>query len=305
MTEPELHIVTGAFSFTGKYLTRRLLERGLRVKTLTGHPHREHPFGERVPAAPWRFDDPEGLAESLAGATTLYNTYWIRFEHAGMDFPRALANTGALLRAARAAGLRRVVHISIVHADPQSPLPYFRAKGEAEALVRDSGLDYAILRPTVLFGREAILFNNIAWMLRKFPFFAIPGTGDYRLQPLYVDDLAQLAEDAAGQPSGTVLDAAGPETFTFEELVRLIGKQIGHPPRLIHLDPQRARQLTRGIGAMVNDVILTRHELEGLTGNLLVSDQPPRGSLPFSRWLKDQAAILGQEYFSEIKRHFG
>src|SRR5512134_197749 len=196
MAKAELDVVTGAFSFTGKYIARRLLALGRQVKTFTGHPGREHPFGNAVTAMPFQFEDPDALRDGLADAHTLYNTYWIRFEHGRMTFARAVAHTAALLDAARQAGVRRVVHISVAHADEASPYPYFRAKGDGERLVRDSGISYAILRPTVLFGTEGILFNNIAYMLRRFPAFAIPGKGDYRLQPIYVDDLAELAVNA-------------------------------------------------------------------------------------------------------------
>lgn len=304
VAKAELNVVTGAFSFTGKYIARQLLALGGQVKTLTGHPGRAHPFGDAVPAAPLRFDDPAALAASLSGATTLYNTYWIRFEHGGMTFEKAVANTATLLAAAREAGVRRIVHISIVKADEASPFPYFRAKGEVERLIRESGLSYAILRPTLLFGVESILFNNIAWMLRKFPVFAVPGKGDCRLQPIYVDDLAELAVNAVRKETPMALDAAGPETFTFDELIRLMAKRIGSHARLLHVRPERALQMTRVIGGLVGDVVLTRDEIDGLTQNLLTSEEPPAGHTSFSGWLGQHAATLGSNYISEIERHF-
>jgi NADH dehydrogenase len=304
MTQHELNVVTGAFSFTGKYIARRLLALGKQVKTLTGHPDREHSFGQAIAAMPFHFEDPSALAASLAGATTLYNTYWIRFEHGRMTFARAVAHTATLLEAARQAGVQRFVHISITHADPASPYPYFRAKGEAEQLVRESGLSSAILRPTVLFGMESILFNNIAWMLHKFPAFAIPGKGDYRLQPVYVDDLAELAVNAAHRDRPMALDAAGPETFTFDELIRQMARQVGSHARLLHLRPERALQFIRMVGGLVGDVVLTREEIDGLMQDMLISRNPPTGHTLFSDWLKQHARSLGSGYFSEIERHY-
>lgn len=304
MPQPKLNVVTGAFSFTGKYIARRLLALGEQVKTLTNHPDREHPFGQAIAAMPLCFDDPDALGASLAGATTLYNTYWVRFEHARMTFIRALDHTATLLKAARQAGVRRIVHISIVNADPESPYPYFRAKGQAEKLVRDSGLSYAILRPTVLFGMESILFNNIAWMLHKFPVFAIPGNGDYNLQPVYVDDLAELAVNAAYKDAPLVLDAAGPETFSFEGLINQTAKQVGSHARLLHLRPERAMQFIRMVGGLVADVVLTSEEIDGLMHNMLVSRNPPTGHTLFSHWLKQHARDLGSGYISEIERHY-
>jgi len=304
MAQQKLNVVTGAFSFTGKYIARRLLALGEAVKTLTGHPDREHPFGQSVAAAPFHFDNPDALTASLVGATTLYNTYWIRFEHGRMTFPRAVTHTATLLEAARQAGIRRVVHVSIINADPNSPHPYFRAKGEAENLVRESGLFYAILRPTVLFGMESILFNNIAWMLHRFPAFAIPGKGDYRLQPMYVDDLAELAINAAHKDAPQVLDAAGPETFTFEELIGQIAKQVGSHARLLHLRPERAMQFIRMVGGLVGDVVLTPEEIDELMHNMLISRNPPTGHTLFSHWLRQHARDLGSSYISEIERHY-
>jgi len=304
MAKVELDVVTGAFSFSGKYIARRLLALGRQVKTLTGHPDREHPFGNAVTAMPLRFEDPEVLRDGLAGAKTLYNTYWIRFEHGRMTFANAVAHTARLLEAASQAGVRRVVHISVAHADESSPYPYFRTKGEAERLVRESGLSYAILRPTVLFGTEGILFNNIAWMLRRFPAFAIPGKGDYRLQPIYVDDLAELAVTAGHEKRSLILDAAGPETFTFDELIRLMAKQLGSRARLLHMSPERALKLIRMVGGLVGDVVLTREEIDGLMRDMLALPGTPAGHTLFSSWLEQSSAALGSNYFSEMERHY-
>lgn len=304
MARGDLNVVTGAFSFTGKYITRRLLALDEKVKTLTGHPHRDHPFGKAVAAEPFHFDDPEKLASALAGATTLYNTYWVRLEHGETTFDSAVGNTRTLLLAAREAGIRRLVHISSIGADEDSPFPYFRAKGRAEREVRESGLSCTILRPTLMFGAESLLFNNIAWMLRKFPVFAIPGKGDYRLQPVFVDDVAELSVNAAHGEKHSILDAAGPEVFTFEELLRLVGKSIGSHTRFLHARPERVLQLTRMIGGIVEDIVLTKSEIEGLRQNLLLGSAPSTGHTLFSRWLQQHAKALGVRYRSELAYHF-
>lgn len=128
MTATLFNVVTGAFGYTGKYITRRLLGRGRRVKTLTGQSGCPNPFGHRVRVAPFDFDQPEALAASLAGADTLYNTYWVRFCRGRMTFDQATENTKTLVRTTEQAGVRRIVHISITHPSPNSPLPYFRGK---------------------------------------------------------------------------------------------------------------------------------------------------------------------------------
>lgn len=300
----ELNIVTGALGYTGKYITRRLLAAGKRVRTITGHPDRPNPFGSEVSVAPFSFDQPESLIQALRGATTLYNTYWVRFPYGAVSFDVAVENTRTLIKAAESAGVRRLVHVSITNASVESPLPYFRGKGLVEKAITESRLSYAIIRPTVIFGAEDILINNIAWLLRRFPVFTILGAGDYRLQPIYVEDMAELAVSLGQMDENLVVDAVGPEVFTFEELVRLLATRIGSRSRIVHLSPRLALNLSRFIGYFVRDVVLTRDEMEGLMANLLISQGPPTGKTRLSDWLDANAALLGTRYASELERHY-
>jgi uncharacterized protein YbjT (DUF2867 family) len=297
-------VVTGAFGYTGKYITERLLASGKSVRTLTGHPDRPNPFAERVSVFPFNFDRPAALVDSLRGASALFNTYWVRFARGGTTFDAAVDNTKTLLQAAREAGVRKIVHISIASPSDDSPLPYFRGKAVLEKAIIDSGLSYAIIRPTVIFGREDILINNIAWLLRRFPVFAVPGSGEYRLQPVFVEDVAGMAVRAADEAESRIVDAVGPETFTFNELVRLIADKIGSRTRIVHLPFGPALLASRLIGYVVRDVVLTRDEVAGLTSGLLASAGPPTGSTRLSEWLDENAAILGTRYASELGRHY-
>ena len=215
-----IHTVTGATGYTGRFITARLLQEGHQVQSLTGHPDRASPFGDRVRLYPFRFDEPSRLERLLRGTDTLFNTYWYRFPRGDRTYERCVEETRVLFRAASEAGVRRVVHISIAQAD-RSELPYFRGKAALESDLRCSGLSYAILRPTVLFGGGDVLINNIAWCLRKFPVFLLP-PGDYGIQPVHVADLARLAVTVGESGEDTVTDAAGPESWPFCELVRLI-----------------------------------------------------------------------------------
>ncbi len=304
METPELNVVTGAFSYTGKYITQRLLSMGKRVRTLTAHPIRPNPFGHRVSVAPFDFDNRRKLIESLQGATTLYNTYWVRFSHGHVTFDKAVENTKRLIKAAEEAGVRRIVHVSITNASEESSLPYFRGKGILENAIIHSSLSYAIVRPTVIFGREDILINNIAWFLRRFPVFAVFGSGDYRLQPVFVEDVAEIAVSAARYDENIIVDAVGPEIYTFDELVRLIADKIQTKAKIIHLRPGPALFLSRLVGYLVNDVVVTRDEVRGLMSNLLVSEDPPAGRTPLSDWLGQNAANVGARYASELDRHY-
>jgi uncharacterized protein YbjT (DUF2867 family) len=297
-------VVTGALGYTGKYITRRLLAVGKRVRTLTAHSNRSNEFGQRIEVAPLDFSDPGALVTNLRGADCLFNTYWVRFNYGQSTFERAIANTRMLFAAAKDAGVRKVVHISITNPSLDSPLPYFRGKAELEQALQQSGLHYAILRPTVIFGLEDILINNIAWLLRRFPVFGVPGDGQYRLQPIFVEDIAELAVRASQECADTVRDAVGPEIFSFDELVRLVARRIGGTARLIHLPPAAALAATAALGLFVRDRILTREEIDGLMAGLLVSSAPPTGRTRFSDWLSAHAPTLGSSYASEIGRHY-
>ena len=304
MNANQINAVTGAFSYTGKYITRRLLAKGAQVITLTGHPGRPNEFGGKVAAFPFDFEHPDRLVETLRGVDVLYNTYWVRFDHADVTYQHAVENTIRLVTAAQEAGVRRIVHVSISNPSLDSPLPYFRGKAILEQAVRQSGLSYAIVRPTVIFGQEDILINNIAYLLRRFPLFAIPGSGDYRLQPIYVEDMADLCVQAGESDENMTLDACGPQVFSFDELVSLIAEKIDRRPLIVHLPASLAFFLSRLIGLFVRDVVLTRQELEGLTAGLLVSSSPPTGETPLAEWLGRNAATVGAAYASELGRHY-
>ena len=304
MGRPGISVVTGAFGYTGKYIARRLLDQGSRVRTLTRTPISGSPFGDQVEVRPLDFGDPPQLVASLDGADILYNTYWVRFARGGVTHDTAVENSRALLRAAVEAGVRRVVHVSITNATQDSPLPYFRGKALAEMAVRDSGLSYAIVRPTVLFSPEDILINNIAWFLRRFPLFPIPGRGCYPVQPVFVDDVARLAIEAGSGVDDVAIDAVGPETFAFEEMVRLLARRVGSRSRLVRTPPPAALLAARIAGRLVRDVVLTKDELDGLMAGLLVSADPPTASTRFTTWLEAEGASLGQRYASELTRHY-
>ncbi|HEX5424814.1 MAG TPA: NAD(P)H-binding protein [Candidatus Acidoferrales bacterium] len=299
-------VVTGAFSYTGRYVARILLERGHTVRTLTHHIDRANPFGERVSVFPYNFHDPDKLAHSLRGASALINTYWVRFPHGKSTFDTAVQNTRTMIAAARQAGVERIVHVSIANPSLDSPLGYYKGKAVLEDAVKASGLPHTIVRPTVIFGGEDILINNIAWFVRHFPVFGIPGDGCYGIRPIYVEDMARLLVDASESEinRNATIDAVGPQTFTFEELVQLIADETGASARLVHLPPALAYVSTRVIGLFTRDVILTWEEYQGLLANLLVTKGPPTGETRLSDWLRANRDRVGKSYASEIARHF-
>lgn len=298
----QIHVVTGAFGYSGSYITRRLLDRGHTVRTLTNSPHRNSPFSDQVQAFPFNFDDPGGLIESLNGASVLHNTYWVRFNHRDFRHAGAVENTLKLFDAAKEAGVERVVHVSITNPSKDSHLEYFAGKAELEHALIESGISYAILRPTVLFGKEDILINNIAWLLRRLPVFGVFGDGQYRLQPIYVGDLAKLAVEQSENEENRIIDAIGPETFTFRELVQRIGKIIGKPRPILRAPPGIGYRFAKILGVWKRDVVITREEIDGLMSGLLYADSPPAGETRLTDWAKEHADTLGRRYASELAR---
>lgn len=300
----DFNVVTGAFGYTGKYIAQRLLERDDTVRCLTRNPASFSPFGDRVERHPLDFDDIGQLVRSLEGADTLYNTFWIRFSRGAVDHDLAVRNTKTLVDAARNAGVGRIVHISITGASSDSPLTYFRGKGLVEDYIRNSGLAYSIIRPTLIFGMEDILINNIAWFLRRFPVFPVAGGGDYPLQPVYVDDVARLAVESAMEDGSEILDAVGPETFTFKELVQQIRSTTGGRAVVVSLPPPLVLASAQVMGLAVRDVVLTSEEIDGLMSGRLVSQSAPTAQTRLTDWMRDHRDTLGRHYASELARHY-
>jgi len=295
-------IVTGAYGYSGRYIAARLLERGREVHTITNSPNRANPFPGRVTASPFHFDDRPKLIKTLRDADVLYNTYWVRFNYGAFRQSQAVDNTIKLFSAAREAGVRRIVHVSITNPSEQSDLEYFRGKARLERELKESGLSYAILRPAILFGKEDILVNNIAWVLRRFPLFGVFGDGLYRMQPIFVDDLAELAVREGERTTATIIDAIGPETFTFRGLVKSIGQIISKPRPIVSLPPALGYLVASIIGRFVGDVFLTRQEIAGLMRGLLATSSPPAGKTKLTDWAKAHADELGAKYSSELAR---
>lgn len=305
MNSKPIHIVTGAFGFSGKYIAKRLLDTGFEVRTLTNSPERANPFGGKIKPYPYNFGKPEKLAESLKGTSVLYNNYWVRFNYkngAVFTYSNAVENSLKLFEAAKKAGIKRIVHISITNPSEDSPFEYFSGKAKIEKALIESGISYAILRPAVLFGKEDILINNIAWFLRNFPIFGVFGNGDYRLQPIYVDDLAKLAVEQGQKTENCIIDAIGPETFTYRELIEEIGDAIGKRRLILYIPSSIGYLIGSIVGKIFSDVTITRDEIDGLMADLLYTNSSPTGNTRLSDWLSENASTLGIHYSSELER---
>ncbi|HWQ91963.1 MAG TPA: NAD-dependent epimerase/dehydratase family protein [Clostridia bacterium] len=294
--------VTGAFGYSGKYIAQRLLQAGHQVITLTNSTARHHGFERQLTAFPFHFDHPSRLQSSLAGVDVLINTYWVRFDHRRFTHDQAVTNTRVLFQAAKRAGVRRIVHVSITHPDMHSDLPYFKGKAELETALQNLGTSYCILRPTVLFGKEDVLINNIAWALRHLPVYGVFGDGQYQLQPIYVDDLAAAAVRQAGEEKNEIVNATGPETFTYRELVETIKRTLKLKRLVVAVPPGFGYLGCRLLGVLMRDVVITREEIRGLMEGRLKVDAPPLGQTKLSTWIAEHRDTLGRQYTSEMAR---
>ena len=295
--------VTGAFSYSGSYIARALLAKGWDVMTLTRRPEREHALQDQVEAYPLDFSNADELTRNLEGVETLLNTYWVRFNHPGSSFGDAIVNTEILVRAAEGAGVKRIVHLSVSNPDADSSLPYYRGKAQVEAMIRDSELSYAILQPTLIFGEEELLVNNIAWLLRRLHAFIIPGDGKYRLQPIYVEDLAEIAAEQASEKNNAVIPAGGPDVLSFEELIRFLSEVMGIRIAVLKATPSIALGLSKALSLLLQDVLLTKDELDGLMEERLYVGENALGRTGFRDWARANAQLLGGGYTNELKRH--
>ncbi|HEV2005700.1 MAG TPA: NAD(P)H-binding protein [Candidatus Limnocylindrales bacterium] len=304
MADKQLDAITGAFGFTGRALAERLLADGHDLVTLSRRSGGGDPLRERLRVEPFDTDRPDRLVAALAGVDTLFNTFWIRFPRGAMTYERAVAQSAVLVGAARKAGVRRIVHFSVVNAAPDGPTPYVRAKAALEAIVRSSGLEWVIVRPTLTYGPGDILINNLAWALRRLPVYGLPGLGRYTVQPVHVDDAARIGAAAARMEAGQTIDAAGPEILRYRDLVSMVRAAIGSRSIVVPMPPALVLAAAKLLGPVVRDVVLTRDEVRELTSSFLTSIHPARGTTRISEWLPANAAALGRAWASELDRNY-
>jgi len=296
-------VVTGAFGYSGAAIARELLAAGHTVRTLTSHAGHA-PAGSPIEASPLDFTSPDRLAAELSGAHTLYCTYWIRFPHGGSTHEAAVANLRVLFDAAARAGIQRIVHVSITHADPASPYPYFRGKGEAEQHLASLGVPYAVMRPAIFFGGNGVLLNNIAWLLRRLPVFAIGGGGQYKIRPIHVDDLARLAVSLGRASGNQTVDAVGPESVTFRDMVAAIRSAVGSRSLLVPAPGWLIPPMSAVLGGVLHDVLLTTEEYQAMAAGLADSSAPATGQTSLTDWIARHGDSLGRAYANELERHF-
>jgi uncharacterized protein YbjT (DUF2867 family) len=232
--------VFGASGFLGRHTVRALAKAGWRIKAACRHPNRAfflRPLGQVGQIAPVKADitDPDQVEAALKGSQAVVNLPGILFAR-GQSFEGVHA-TGAANVAAAAArlGIKKLVHISAIGADPESDSRYAQTKGEGEERVRAAFPAAVILRPSLIFGPEDKFFNRFADLARFFPALPLIGGGHTRFQPVFVGDVAAaiaaaLEMDAA---EGRTYELGGPMTYSFKELMEIMLREIGRRRLLV------------------------------------------------------------------------
>ena len=232
--------VIGGSGFVGSHVCQQLAARGFRVRVPTRDRERAKSLILLPTVDVIRADvhDPAALAAVVRGCDVVINLVGVLHDARGArGFAAAHVELARkLVAASREAGVRRFLQMSALAAVPDAPSAYLRSKGEAERIVRESGLDWTIFRPSVIFGPEDSFLNFFARLLRLFPVFPL-GSPGAQFQPVYVGDVAKAFVHALSD-SGSIggsYDLCGPQRYTLRELVTWVGRAINRPRPVIGL----------------------------------------------------------------------
>ena len=260
--------VFGGSGFLGRQIVKRLAGNGAAVRVAVRHPERAAFLTELSTAGPitttyadvWH---EATVGPAVGGSDAVVNTVGHYVERKGATF-EAIHGQGAMhvARASASSGVRRLVHISGIGADPGSESPYVRARAIGERLVMEAFPEATILRPSVMFGPEDAFFNQLAALARLLPILPLFGTGAVKLQPVYVGDVAEavaraLATEAA---RGRIYELGGPRAYTYKALLQLLLQQLGRR-RLLMPVPYLAWELLAAVMAPLPNRPISRDQV--------------------------------------------
>lgn len=265
-------VVTGGTGFVGRSVCEALVKRSGGANGRIVVPTRRAAHARDIQLLPTLlplvtdlFDDAQ-LARALAGSEALVHLVAVlhgseaQFERMHVELPQRLA------AACARAGVRRVIHVSALGADPAAPSRYLRSKGRGEAVLRDADLDLTILRPSVIFGADDRLLNLFARLQAVAPFIPLAGAQS-RYQPVWVEDVATAIVRCLDDPTtvGQVIECTGPEVFTLRQLVELAGRWSGHPRRVFALPSALGRLQAALMELLPGEPLMSRDNLDSMT----------------------------------------
>ena len=268
--------VTGANGFVGRHLVAQLLERGHDVRALISErPGAEKDLpesgGSQLDVRRADVRKPESLRGAFDGIDAVVHTVAVPTERKQKFAEVNVAGVAHVVAEARRAGVGRIVHMGALRADPDSPYPYLRSKGQGEALVTGSGIPHVVLQPSLLFGRGDDFFPRLAFTL-MFPVVPVPGDGKARFQPIHVDDIAQALVNAVERREITgVHEIGGAEPVTYDEMLAETMRATGKRRPTLHLPVPLMKPPAVVMGLVMADPPVTVAQLD-----LLAVDNTPR-----------------------------
>jgi NADH dehydrogenase len=292
MTQPANHsIVTvfGGSGFIGRHVVRKLAAKGYRLRVAVRRPHRAHflkPMGQvgQIQILRANIGNAAAVRRALEGAEAVVNLVGVLYQRGRQRFEALHADGPArIAEAAKASGVKRIVHMSSIGAAADSPSHYARSKAQGEARLREAFPAATVLRPSIVFGPEDDFFNRFAGLAQIFPLLPLIGGGRTRFQPVYVQDVAEAVlralEDAATE--GHIYELGGPRVYTFKELLDILAKETGRHVRYLPLPFWLASLLGACLGLLPKPP-LTLDQVRSLRRDNVVgagADAPEIGTL--------------------------
>lgn len=272
-------LVTGGSGFIGRRVVARLAEAGRPVRVLA-RGQRQADLPQGVERLPGNVATGEGLAEAMEGVERVVHLVAIIRETRGQTFDGVIrGGTERVVEAARAAAVKKLVHVSAIGARDDPTYPYLHAKWRAEQAVMGSGLNYTILRPSIVFGEGDEFINALAALVRGNPLVPIAGEGKTRFQPIWVEDvvtcIVACLED--GSHDGEVVEIGGPEHLTYKEMVDAVQEALGRRRPKLHIPLALMKPLARAMEAVLPRPPVTVEQLKMLAlDNVTALDAVPR-----------------------------
>jgi uncharacterized protein YbjT (DUF2867 family) len=278
----KLVTVFGGTGFLGRRIVRRLLGRGFTVRVAARHPKRVQAVFRPDEPAPLAVaadvHDDVAVAAALVGAQGAVNAVSLYVETGRASFDAVHVDGAArLAKCAREVGVERLVHVSGIGADPESTAPYIRARGRGEFAVLQAFGAATLVRPAVMFGPDDAFLTRLVTLVWTLPIYPMFGRGQTRLQPVYVDDVAEAIARVLDRSDGAdrpCYELGGPRIYTYQELLQSIANEMGTRVRTVPM-PFAVWQALARVAEFLPGAPLTRNQIALMRRDNIASDDMP------------------------------